>query len=70
LPALVRGKKKLEFDGGSDAIDVEISTSSGSVRLLSNYELEIRNSRPSPIVSTVMRVGGIPDSSFTAPSAQ
>jgi DUF4097 and DUF4098 domain-containing protein YvlB len=36
FPALVRGKKKLEFDGGPNAIDIEVSTSSGSVKLLSN----------------------------------
>lgn len=36
FPALVRGKKHLEFDGGSGAIDISVSTSSGSVKLLSN----------------------------------
>ena len=36
FPAMVRGKKKLEFDGGPDAIDVHVSTSSGSVKLLTN----------------------------------
>jgi DUF4097 and DUF4098 domain-containing protein YvlB len=38
FPALIRGKKKLEFDGGPDAIDVDVSTSSGSVKLLANEE--------------------------------
>jgi hypothetical protein len=36
FPALVRGKDKLQFDGGPDAIDVQVSTSSGSVKLLKN----------------------------------
>lgn len=36
FPALIRGKKKLELDGGPDAIDLQVSTSSGSVKLLSN----------------------------------
>lgn len=36
FPALVRGKKKLQFDGGSDAVDIEVQTSSGSVKLLAN----------------------------------
>ena len=36
FPALIRGKKRLELDGGADAIDVEVSTSSGSVSLLAN----------------------------------
>ena len=36
FPALVRGKDKLEFDGGPNAIDVQVSTSSGSIKLLSN----------------------------------
>ena len=36
FPALVRGKKRLELDGGPDAIDLEVSTSSGSVKLVAN----------------------------------
>jgi DUF4097 and DUF4098 domain-containing protein YvlB len=36
FPALVRGKDKLQFDGGPDAIEVQVSTSSGSVKLLTN----------------------------------
>jgi hypothetical protein len=36
FPALVRGKDKLELDGGADAIDVQVSTSSGSIKLLAN----------------------------------
>jgi DUF4097 and DUF4098 domain-containing protein YvlB len=36
FPALVRGKDKLELDGGPDAIDVRVSTSSGSIKLLTN----------------------------------
>ena len=36
FPALVRGKKKLQFDGGDDAVDIEVQTSSGSVKLLTN----------------------------------
>jgi hypothetical protein len=36
FPALVRGKDKLELDGGPDAIDVQVSTSSGSIKLLAN----------------------------------
>jgi DUF4097 and DUF4098 domain-containing protein YvlB len=36
FPALVRGKDKLELDGGSEAIDIEVDTSSGSIKLLAN----------------------------------
>jgi hypothetical protein len=36
FPALVRGKKKLELDGGPDAVDIEVDTSSGSIKLLAN----------------------------------
>jgi DUF4097 and DUF4098 domain-containing protein YvlB len=36
FPALVRGKDKLELDGGADAIDVAVNTSSGSIKLLAN----------------------------------
>jgi DUF4097 and DUF4098 domain-containing protein YvlB len=36
FPALVRGKDKLELDGGADAIDVAVNTSSGSIKLLKN----------------------------------
>jgi DUF4097 and DUF4098 domain-containing protein YvlB len=36
FPALVRGKDKLELDGGPDAIDVAVNTSSGSIKLLAN----------------------------------
>jgi DUF4097 and DUF4098 domain-containing protein YvlB len=36
FPAMVRGKKKLELDGGPDAVNIEIDTSSGSVKLLTN----------------------------------
>ena len=36
FPALVRGKDKLELDGGPDAIDVAVGTSSGSIKLLAN----------------------------------
>jgi hypothetical protein len=36
FPALVRGKDKLQLDGGSEAIDIEIDTSSGSIKLLAN----------------------------------
>ena len=36
FPALVRGKDKLELDGGPDAIDVAVNTSSGSIKLLKN----------------------------------
>jgi DUF4097 and DUF4098 domain-containing protein YvlB len=36
FPALVRGKKKLQFDGGADAVDIEVQTSSGSIKLLAN----------------------------------
>jgi hypothetical protein len=33
---MIRGKKQLELDGGPEAIDVEVSTSSGSVKLLAD----------------------------------
>ena len=36
FPALVRGKDRLELDGGPDAVNIEVDTSSGSVKLLSN----------------------------------
>ena len=36
FPALVRGKKRLELDGGPDAVNIEVDTSSGSVKLLAN----------------------------------
>ena len=36
FPALVRGKDKLELEGGPDAIDVAVSTSSGSIKLLAD----------------------------------
>ena len=36
FPALVRGKDRLELDGGPDAVNVEVDTSSGSVKLLAN----------------------------------
>jgi hypothetical protein len=36
FPALVRAKDKLELDGGPDAINVEVDTSSGSIKLLAN----------------------------------
>jgi DUF4097 and DUF4098 domain-containing protein YvlB len=36
FPALVRGKDKLELDGGPDAVNVEVDTSSGSIKLLAN----------------------------------
>jgi DUF4097 and DUF4098 domain-containing protein YvlB len=36
FPAMVRGKKNLEFDSGPDAVDLAVSTSSGSVKLLEN----------------------------------
>jgi DUF4097 and DUF4098 domain-containing protein YvlB len=36
FPALVRGKDKLELDGGPEAIDLEVDTSSGSIKLLTN----------------------------------
>jgi len=32
----VRGKNSLHFDGGPEAVDIEVDTSSGSVKLLSN----------------------------------
>ena len=36
FPALVRGKDKLELDGGPDAVNIEVDTSSGSIKLLAN----------------------------------
>jgi hypothetical protein len=36
FPALVRGKDKLVLDGGSDAVNVEVDTSSGSIKLLAD----------------------------------
>jgi DUF4097 and DUF4098 domain-containing protein YvlB len=36
FPTLVRGKDRLELDGGLEAVNVEIDTSSGSIKLLSN----------------------------------
>lgn len=36
FPAMIRGKKRLELDGGPDAVTVEVETSSGSVKLLKN----------------------------------
>jgi DUF4097 and DUF4098 domain-containing protein YvlB len=36
FPALVRGKDRLELDGGPDAVNIEVDTSSGSVKLLTN----------------------------------
>lgn len=36
FPALVRGKDRLELDGGPDAVNIEVDTSSGSIKLLSN----------------------------------
>jgi DUF4097 and DUF4098 domain-containing protein YvlB len=36
FPALVRGKDKLELDGGPDAVYVDVDTSSGSIKLLAN----------------------------------
>ena len=36
FPALVRGKDRLELDGGPDAVNIEVDTSSGSVKLLAN----------------------------------
>lgn len=36
FPAMVRGKDKLELDGGPDAIEIEVDTSSGSIKLLAN----------------------------------
>ena len=38
FPALIRSKKTLELDGGADAIDLQVSTSSGSIKLLANEE--------------------------------
>ncbi len=36
FPGYVRGKNSLHFDGGPEAVDIEIDTSSGSVKLLAN----------------------------------
>lgn len=36
FPALVRGKDRLELDGGPDAVNIEVDTSSGDIRLLTN----------------------------------
>jgi hypothetical protein len=36
FPALVRGKDKLVLDGGPDAVNVEVDTSSGNIKLLAN----------------------------------
>jgi DUF4097 and DUF4098 domain-containing protein YvlB len=36
FPALVRGKDKLELEGGANAIEVAVNTSSGSIKLLKN----------------------------------
>ena len=36
FPAMVRGKDRLELDGGPDAIDIDVDTSSGSIKLLAN----------------------------------
>lgn len=36
FPAMIRGKKRLELDGGPDAVTVEVDTSSGSIKLLEN----------------------------------
>ena len=36
FPAMVRGKDRLELDGGPDAVNIEVDTSSGSIKLLTN----------------------------------
>ena len=36
FPGFVRGKNNLKFDGGPEAVDIEVDTSSGSVKLLAN----------------------------------
>ncbi len=36
FPALIRGKDELKLDGGPNAIDVQVDTSSGNIKLLSN----------------------------------
>jgi hypothetical protein len=36
FPGFVREKNNLQFDGGPEAVDIEVDTSSGSVKLLSN----------------------------------
>jgi hypothetical protein len=38
FPALVRGKDRLQLDGGPDAVNIEVETSSGSVKLLANQD--------------------------------
>jgi DUF4097 and DUF4098 domain-containing protein YvlB len=38
FPALVRGKDRLQLDGGPDAVKIEVETSSGSVKLLANQD--------------------------------
>ena len=38
FPALVRGKDRLELDGGPDAVNIEVDTSSGSIKLLANQD--------------------------------
>ncbi len=36
FPGFVRDKNNLQFDGGPEAVDIEVDTSSGSVKLISN----------------------------------
>jgi len=36
FPGFVREKNNLQFDGGPEAVDIEVDTSSGSVKLLAN----------------------------------
>jgi hypothetical protein len=36
FPALIRGKDELKLDGGPSAIDVQVDTSSGNIKLLAN----------------------------------
>jgi DUF4097 and DUF4098 domain-containing protein YvlB len=36
FPAMVRGKDRLQLDGGPNAVDIEVDTSSGSIKLLTN----------------------------------
>ena len=38
FPALIRGKDRLQLDGGPDAVNIEVETSSGSVKLLANQD--------------------------------
>ena len=38
FPALVRGKDRLELDGGPGAVNIEVDTSSGSIKLLANQD--------------------------------